>query len=297
MLTLFSFLCALGCAQPPADGQPQRFTSSSDLVVLHVTVLDRDAQYVAGLPRDAFTIAEDGRPQSISFFEAADSAVTVGLVIDSSISMHRKRAAVIAAGSTFIESSHPDDEMFTINFNERVWPGLEGERRFSGDRAELRRALDRSGARGRTALFDALRAALGQLAAGQRQKKVLIVISDGGDNASTTRFEDVLEMALRMNAVIYSVAIEDEYNREGNKDVLRKLAAVSGGATFFLKEASEAPRALEQIAREIRSGYVIGYVPADASAGYHAVRVKVRAPDRRKVSVRARSGYVSGGPR
>jgi VWFA-related protein len=293
MHTVLSMMCALVMAQQPS-GAPA-FRSSSELVVLHVTVLDRDAQYVAGLPREAFAVSEDGRPQTISFFESADSAVTVGLVIDSSISMHRNRPAVIAAGSSFIDSSHPDDEMFTINFNERVWPGLRVPQRFTSDRDELRRALHQSGARGRTALFDALRAALTHLASGQRQKKVLIVISDGGDNASATTFDQVLSMALRMNAVIYAVSIYDQYNREGNKDVLRKLAAVTGGTAFFVQDVRKVNTALDQIAREIRSGYVIGYVPAALSPGHHAVRVDVRSPDRRRLTARARSGYVSGG--
>lgn len=284
-------MCAVLVAQEPSSPKP--FKSSSELVVLHVTVLDRDSQYVAGLPREAFVIAEDGRRQTISFFESADNAVTVGIVLDSSISMQRNRRAVIVAGSSFIDSSHPDDEMFTINFNERVWPGLDSPERFTSDRDELRRALQRSGARGRTALFDALRAALTHLASGQRQKKVLIVVSDGGDNASATSFDQVLSMALRMNAVIYAVSIHDPYNREGNEDVLRKLAGVTGGTAFFLRRAAEVNEVLNQIAREIRSGYVIGYVPEAASPGHHKLRVEVKSPDRRKLTVRARSGYVS----
>ena len=131
-------------------------------------------------PAWAFTVQDGGHAQPITFFEHAESSITVGLVLDSSISMHRKRDAVIAAGNKFAESSHPDDEMFTINFNERVWPGLPPGRSFTSDREELRRALQRSGARGKTALFDALHAALTHLQSGRRQKKVLIVVSDGG---------------------------------------------------------------------------------------------------------------------
>jgi VWFA-related protein len=288
-------LAAFLIGEPAAGVRPQRFSSKSDLVVLHVTVLDRSSECVAGLPQDAFSVYEQGRPQSISFFESADSAATVGFVIDSSISMQRSRAAVIAAGIAFTDSSHPDDEMFTINFNEKVWPGLPAERRFTSDRAELRRALLRSGARGRTALFDALHTALTYLESGRRQKKVLIVVSDGGDNASSISFEQVLARALRMNAVIYTVSIRDPYNREGNKDVLRKLASVTGGASFFLNGAGEAGGALNQIAREIRSGYLIGYVPEAAAGGYRGVRVEVRTPDRKKLAVRARTGYVAGG--
>lgn len=281
--------------QTPAAQEPQgRFTSRSDLVVLHVAVLDSKAEFVPGLPREAFTVYDTGRPQTIGFFEDSDSAVTVGLVLDSSISMHRNRDAVIAAGISFAEASHPDDEMFTINFNEHVWPGLPRDQPFTSDREALKLALRESTARGRTALFDALRTALRHLDTGHRQKKVLIVVSDGGDNASTTKFDEVLAMALRMNAVIYTLSIHDQYNREGNKDVLRKLAAVTGGEAYFPTKVAEATRILDRIARDIRSGYTIGYVPETSGGGYRAIRVDVRTPDRRKLTVRARSGYVAG---
>jgi VWFA-related protein len=201
---------------------------------------------------------------------------------------------VIAAATSFVDASNPQDEMFTINFNEDVWPGLPHGLPFTSDRDELKRALLRAGTRGRTALFDALRTSLEHLQSGQRQKKVLIVISDGGDNASTTRFEDVLATALRMNAVIYTISIYDEQNREGDKRILKKLAAVTGGEAFFPRHVTEASSILGRIARDIRSGYTIGYIPAASHDGYRPVRVTVNATDRRKLRVRARSGYVSG---
>jgi VWFA-related protein len=292
LLVLFSLLFL----QEPAATEPPRFTSRSDLVVLHVSVLDRKRGYVSGLTREAFTVHEDGRPQAIEFFEAADSPVTVGLAIDSSISMQRRRDAVIAAGVSFARSGRPDDEMFTINFNERVWPGLPDGRQFTSDPEELRLALLRSGARGKTALFDGLHAGLTQLEGGHRQKKVLIVVSDGGDNASTLGFDDVLAAALRMDAVIYTVSIDDPYDREARPDVLRKLAASTGGEAFFLRTASEATSIFERISRDIRSGYTIGYAPAGSAGhvGYRAIKVDVRPPDGRKLTVRARSGYVAG---
>jgi Ca-activated chloride channel family protein len=186
--------------------------------------------------------------------------------------------------------------MFTINFNERVWQGLPEGQMFTSDRAELARALEKSVARGRTALFDALTAALTQLEAGHRQKKVLIVVSDGGDNASTSRFEDVLNKALRTDAVIiYTISIRDQYDLEANPDVLRKIAASTGGDAFFLRSAADVSATLERISRDMRSGYTIGYVSSDTgNAGYRSIRVEVRPPDHRKVTVRARSGYMAG---
>lgn len=283
-------------AAPKQDPQSRAvFSSRSDLVVVHATVLDRKSGFVAGLPREAFTVYDDGRPQVITFFQNEDTPVTVGLTIDNSGSMQRKRDAVIAAGLAFAGSSHPQDEMFTVNFNERVWPGLPRGQRFTSDLGELRRALSQSIARGQTALFDAIRASLANLEAGHQQKKVLIVISDGGDNASTTRSADVLDEALRMDAVIYTIGLYDEYDSDAKPALLKKLAEATGAEAFFPRLPTDITRILERVAREIRSGYTIGYVPAAGGTGrgYHAIRVEVRAPDRRKLSVRARSGYLS----
>src|SRR3954452_20845597 len=175
-IMLLLLLHVLAQAAQAAQGAPA-YKSSSELVVLHVSVVDRHAGFVSGMPQSAFTIYEDGRSQPIRFFEHEDTPVTVGLVIDSSGSMATRRDAVIAAGMAFAESSHPDDEMFTISFNEKVWRGLPDGQAFTSDHQELRRALDRSGARGQTALFDAISAGLEQLDGGARTRRVLIVIS------------------------------------------------------------------------------------------------------------------------
>jgi VWFA-related protein len=279
-------------AQPPQD--PPEFSSTTELVVLHVSVVDRKDGFVAGLTRDAFTVLEDGRPQSIAFFESKETPVTVGLVIDSSGSMLRRREAVIAAGMAFAESSHPDDEMFTINFNEKVWPGLAPGRLFTSDHAELRQALHRSGARGQTALFDAVDAGLRHLDAASRPRRVLVVISDGADNASRATFDAVLDGALRRDVVIYGMGIVDRNDRDANPGVLKKLAEVTGGESFFPREIDDVLPALERIAADIRSCYTIGYVPPKTgpARGRRAVRVTVRPPDGRKLSARARSAYI-----
>src|SRR5215831_2451638 len=177
-----------------AQGAPA-FKSSSELTVLHVAVLDQRAGFVSGLPREAFSVYEDGRPQPIAFFQNDDTPVTVGLLIDSSGSMVSRRKGVIAAGMAFAESSRPDDEMFTICFNEHVWRGLPDGQPFTSDHRELHEALDSAGARGQTALFDAIDAGLHQLDQGSMPRKILIVVSDGGDNASHTDFQHVLDAA------------------------------------------------------------------------------------------------------
>jgi VWFA-related protein len=269
------------------------FKSGTDLAVVHVSVVDKHAGFVAGLPRDAFAVYEDGRPQPIAFFENEDTPVSVGLVIDSSQSMSTRRDAVIAASMSFAESSHPEDEIFTLNFNERIWPGLPDGQAFTSDHAQLHEALNRSGSRGKTALFDAIHAALTHLDGAAKSRKVLIVVSDGGDNASARRYEDVLDAALRRDVVIYTVGIYDAYDKDAKPQVLRDLAAATGGEACFPGKLSEVGPALERIARDIRSSYTIGYAPpADGKNAARRIKVEVHSAGGRSLAVRARSAYI-----
>jgi Ca-activated chloride channel homolog len=290
-------LCWLVQAAPVQEPQTRTvFSSRSELVALHVTVIDRDADLVSGLPRNAFTIYEDGKEQQVVFFENADAPVTVGLVMDNSGSMTRIRDTVIDAGVAFSKASHPADELFVVHFNERVWPGLIPPEHFTTDRDRLKVALLRSTARGQTALFDAVLAGLKQLESGGHQKKALVVISDGGDNASHARFEDVHAAALRMDALIYSVGLYDRYAGDANPELLRKLAHSTGAEAFFPKRASDVAPTFNRIASELRTGYTLGYVPAVSlgTPGYRRVEVKVNASDGRRLRARARSGYTAG---
>jgi VWFA-related protein len=289
-MPMLSFLLGALLLQSPAAG-PQRLRASSELVVLNVTVVDGKSQYVGGLPREAFAIFENNRPQPLGFFENADTPATIGLVLDNSTSMSRRRDAVAAAGVSFAAASHPDDELFTINFNEHVWPGLPEGQLFTSDREELAHALLTMRTRGQTAFFDGLGAALRHLEQGHRQKKVLIVVSDGGDNASRSTFDNVLEAALRLDAVVYTISIRDEYDTDGRPDVLRKIAAATGGEAYFLRGVDGVAATFERIARDIRSGYVLGYTPEAGADGFRAIKVRVQPPDNRRLVVRCRSGY------
>jgi VWFA-related protein len=258
-----------------------------------VSVVDRQKGFVSGLTQEQFSVSEDGKPQAIALFEHDDTPVTAGLIIDSSGSMLRRRDAVIAAGMAFAASSNPADELFTINFNENIWPGLVRGQDFTSDPGELRSALDRSGARGETALFDAIEAGLHHLDRGHQARKVLIVVSDGGDNASHTNFDKVMDAALRSDVVIYAIGIYDKDDHDANPKLLRRLAEVTGGEAFFPRENAEATPVLERIARDVRASYTIGFTPA-ATRGRepHKLRVEVRPDDHRKLTVRARSAYI-----
>jgi len=278
-----------------AQDPPKVFSARSSVVVVHVTVTDGKSHPIAGLPRESFTVYEDGRPETVSFFHNEDNPVTVGLVLDCSGSMQQTRDAVITAGIAFAQSSHPKDEMFTVNFNENVWDGLPPSMPFTTNVEDLRAALRRTTARGKTAMFDGLRAALTHLNDGHEQKKVLILVSDGGDNASSSTFDDVLGLALRMDALIYTISIPDQYDTDAKPDVLKKLARATGGEAFFPRRVEEVTDVLERIAHDIRSGYTIGYSPSQDTPGYRPIRVEVTSPQGKKLNVRARSGYIAPG--
>jgi Ca-activated chloride channel homolog len=280
-------------AQDP--GPRPTFSSRADLVVLQVSVIDRRAGFVAGLPRDAFVVREDGRAQPIAVFEQDDTPVTVGLVIDNSTSMVPRRDAVKAAGLAFAQSSHPQDELFTINFNEQIWPGLPPGQPFTSDHATLRQALERSTARGKTAMFDAVLTALRYADRGTQPRKVLILVSDGNDNASQATLSDVLDAALRNDVVIYTICLTDPNDREAKPQILRELAKITGGESFSPKSNDDITPALERIAKDIRSSYTIGYAPPQAAPGGVRRRIDIglQGHGYDKFTVRSRSLYIA----
>jgi len=266
----------------------------SDLVVLHVAVTDRQSRFVPGLAQAEFKVYEDGVPQTISFFSHEDHPATVGLVIDNSGSMRSKRAEVIGAAQTLVRASNPRDELFIINFNEGVWTGLPPDMPFTSDADILAHALSNTQARGKTALYDAVARALDHLDLGVSSRRVLVVVSDGGVNSSSTPREQLMERARRGDAVVYSIGLFDKDLNDRDPDVLKQLSAATGGECFLPANVREAGRILARIAQDIRHTYTIGYVPTNATRDgrYRKVRVTLEsAQPRGKLNVRARSGY------
>ena len=280
---------------PPTSEPNPRISVDVDLVVLHATVTDRHGRLITDLQEQNFEVYEDGVRQSIRLFRHEDVPVTVGLVVDHSGSMRRKLEEVSAAARTFARSSNPDDEMFVVNFNEAVSLGLPGAIRFTHDSGELERAVLRAPAWGKTALYDAIIEGIEQLKAGTRDKKVLIVISDGGDNASHHRLTEVTQLAEQSSAIIYTIGIFDDEDPDRNPGVLRRLARATGGEAFFPEKVSDVMAICTRIARDIRHQYTIGYVPTNPTrnGGYRAVRVIARAPGHGKLLVRTRAGYIA----
>jgi Ca-activated chloride channel family protein len=283
------------CGVQPLAQESPAFIARTELVVLHVNVQDRNGGWVSGLPSSAFLVLEDNQPQVITHFVADDSPVTVGLLIDNSISMRESRDRVIAGARAFAEAGHPDDEVFALAFNEDVLPVLPLSTPFAESPALLQQALTEViSARGRTALFDAIVAGFTYAERGRHARKVLVVISDGGDNASRQSFETVIRDARSGNVVIYGVALVDPLDSTARPDRLAELAGLTGGASYRPRDASQVSTVLRRVAEDIRRTYTVGYAPTRAPDGsYRAVRVVVTPPDKRRVSVRTRSGYVA----
>ena len=271
----------------------------SRLVVVYASVRSKSGAIVSGLGQSDFAVYEDGRRQSVSVFRAVDVPVAVGLVVDNSGSMRSKRADVITAAIEFVLSSNPDDRMFVINFNEHVRFGLAGNNAFSGSVAELQQALERSAPEGETALYDAIGAGLTHLQKSDFERKVLIVISDGGDNASHRDLEKLLTEARRSDAAIYTVGLFDEDDRDSNPGILNRLARLTGGEAFLPHMPSEVVRICRTIAKDIRTQYIIGYSPANTrfDGRFRRIRVSASGLAGEPLVVRTRAGYIASDER
>ena len=229
-----------GRSKPAGEGQaPEEYTirTTSRLVLLDVSVKDAAGGLASGLPKQNFEVYENGKRQQITHFAHADIPVTVGLVVDESGSMRPKQAEVISAALAFIHASNPQDEIFVINFNEKPRRGLPDIQLFSDDVEQLRAALWRGVPEGRTALYDAIEMGLHQLNFGRRDKKTLIVISDGGDNVSVHKLQDVMEDVMGSVATIYAIGIYDEDDFDQNPGVLKRIATSKRGNCVFSQEA------------------------------------------------------------
>jgi Ca-activated chloride channel homolog len=281
------------------DAQSQVFSSRAELVVAHVTVKDRRGAYVTALPQEVFRIFEDGAFQRIDFFTGEQSPVTVGFLVDSSGSMRAGRERVIAAATAFAAASNSQDEIFALAFSEHVRAALPSSMPFTSDPSVFRVALAGAmGAQGRTAMYDAISNGLSYIAKGHHPRRVLVVVGDGGDNASTTTFEDVLKEAQSSNAAIYTVGIIDPLEREANPRLLKRLAQATGGEAFFPRHVDDVDSVLRKIADDIRHSYTLGYVSSNSARDgqFRRIRVDVTDPARRSLRVRTRDGYRAGGP-
>lgn len=293
-----------GAASGPQQSQipsDHSIKARVDLVVLHVSIEDSKGVFVPNIPQSDFRVFEDKVQQNIAVFSRDDVPVTMGLVIDNSGSMREKREQVNTAAMTFVKTSNPQDEAFVVNFNDEFY--LDTEDEFTSDQQQLNQALSRIDARGSTALYDAIVGSLDHLKKGHKDKRVLLVITDGEDDASRMTLPETMRAAEESNAAIYAIGIYSADDRKNDKREMRKavkalteLAEATGGQAYFPESASQVESLCAQVARDIRNQYLLGYYPTNLAqdGSYRTVQVLVTPPHGvGKLTVRARAGYYA----
>jgi VWFA-related protein len=293
-LTILGFSPSLVIERSLAGMDAQtKIAVSANLVLLPVKVTDARGTFVSRLKVEDFRVFEDGQLQKLTVFEEGDTPVTVGLIVDHSRSMGAKLPDVVAAVTSFAHSSNSQDEMFVVDFNDEVLIELMRGKAFSNDAKELEEALRAVSARGRTALYDAVSEGLHHLQYGHLEKKALIIISDGGDNASHLKYSQVLGQARQSQSLIYSIALVGSDNEEENPGLLRRLCKDTGGIAYFPRAGESVTNVSTQIARDLREQYTLGYAPQNVKRAdaFRKIEVKVDAPGRGRLRVRTREGY------
>jgi VWFA-related protein len=244
-------------------------------------------------------VFEDKVEQKLSVFKREDVPVSMGLVIDNSGSMREKRPRVNEAALTLVQASNPRDEAFVVNFNDDFYLDLDKD--FTSSIPELKEALERIDSRGSTALRDAIIGSLDHLKKGTKDKKVLLVVTDGEDNASHNSLEKTLREIQKTDTVIYTIGLlssEGKKEAKRAKKVLQEIAAASGGVAYFPESVDDVHSICEQVAHDIRNQYILAYYPTNArrDGSFRAVNVDVIPPrGRGKLTARTRNGYYAPG--
>lgn len=283
-----------GEAPSSQSGDVYIFKKEVDEVTLHATVVDQNNRLVTDLGRNDFQVFEDGQPQKITSFRREDIPVAMGIVIDNSGSMRDKRPAVNAAAINLVKSSNPQDKVFIVNFNEEYFLDQD----YTASIPKLDDALQRIEARGGTALYDATVASSDHLKkSGPLEKKVLLVVTDGEDNASRESLEQAIRNLQAENGpTVYTIGILGDEHSKRARRALREMAEETGGVAFFPKDVSEVSAITSQIAHDIRNQYTIVYKPTkpQSAGGYRTVKVEANAKGYKHLQVRTRSGYYAG---
>lgn len=275
------------------DDENVTFSSETRLVPLSVTVQDKSAHLVTNLSRSAFQVYENGVLQPLKVFKREDVEISLGLIIDSSGSMRNKREQVAAAALDLVKDSNPRDEVFIVDFNDEVF--LDAD--FTSDTAKMEQALSKIPVRGGTAMRDAIRTSIDHLKKGaKRDKKVLLVVTDGNDNASTINLESLLRETQNSGVLLYAIGLLSEEERSEAKKAKRALDVLTeatGGEAFYPKDLADVDRIAHQVAHDLRNQYSIAYSPTNPTldGSYRQIKVVVTAPGR--PVARTRSGYYA----
>lgn len=289
-----SYFAKLVASTPPGN-QTRDYTLRTDvvLVLLDASVKDSRNHFVRGLRKDNFSLFEDGKRQKITVFDSDDRPVTLGILLDQSLSMTPKRQDVLLAAETLVEESNRLDEVFVIHFGDHVALGLPHNVPFSDDIQQLRTALSRGTPGGKTALNDALFEGLHHLRLGRRDKKALVLVSDGGDTASEHTRKETLDLVQRSVATIYTIGLFDPDDQDRDVRFLSQFAKISGGESYVPSTPGDMVKICRQIAKEIRMRYTIGYTPTlrDGGDSLHHIQVRADGPGFEHLRVRCRNSY------
>jgi len=282
-----------------ASGQGGTIKVDVNLVVLHTTVMDDRQRFAEGLKQENFRVFEDKVEQKLSVFKREDVPVSMGLVIDNSGSMRDKRPRVNEAAITLVQASNPQDEAFVVNFNDDFYLDLDKD--FTNSVPELKEALERIDSRGSTALYDALIGSLDHLKKASKDKRVLLLVTDGEDNTSHNSLEKTIRELQRTDTVVYTIGLLGEENKKNAKrarKALEQIAQASGGLSFFPENVEDVHNICQQVAHDIRNQYTLAYYPTNTKRDgtFRVVQVEVIPPHGRgKLIPRTRNGYYAPG--
>jgi VWFA-related protein len=290
---LKSLLVVLAVLGSSLAAQEAVYRADTRLVVLHATVLDRSGKLVTNLPRSAFRVYENGAEQQIKVFRREDVPVSMGIVIDNSGSMRDKRKKVEAAALALVKASNPEDEIFIVNFNDRAYLDVP----FTNDLKKLQEGVARIDASGGTAMRDAIDLSMEELKAkGRKDKKVIVVVTDGNDNLSEITLEDLLKKCQQREVLIYSIGLlnqEEPREARGARRALDALAAATGGEAHYPKEVDDVGQFTLQVAHDIRNQYILAYTPSNPALDGSFRQIRVTASGPHQPTVRTRNGYYA----
>ena len=270
-----------------------QFRADTRLVVLHASVTDKKGRFLNNLKESQFSVLENGQPQQIKIFRHEDVPVSLGIIIDDSGSMLTKRSRVEAAALAMVRESNPQDEVFIVNFNDDAYLDVP----FTSDMHKMEQGLARIDSRGGTAMRDAINMSLDYMKSdAKKDKKVLMVITDGNDNESNISLERLVARANQTDTLVYAIGLftdEEKHEASKAKRALRELTSATGGVAFYPKDVNEVKALAVQIARDIRNQYTIAYSPGEQQldGSYRQIHVTVNAAG--KPEVRTRSGYYA----
>ena len=297
-------LLAQDKSQPQKSDKDKGYTLSVETleVQLPISVLDKEGRPVNGLTKDHFQIFEDKIQQTIKTFKHEDIPLSIGLIIDNSGSMRNKRERVNSAALAFVRESNPDDETFIVNFDDSAYL----EQDFTGSIGDLIDALDNIDARGETALYDAVYLSADHVKAGKKDKKALLLITDGEDNVSKYGINKVYEALKQSKVTLYAVGLLEENDQRGGlfkkppskkaKEDLEKFAEITGGQAFFPKNLDEVEDLVKHIAHDLRNHYTVSYTPTNAKldGSFREITVKLNPPKNLgKVTWHTKQGYYA----